>query len=76
MLNIILQSFIFLLGASSIWFIAQKKPWSRWGYIFGLASQPFWLISSLENKQYGIAILSLVYGYSWSIGIYNYWIKK
>ena len=67
---------IILFGCSAIWFVGRKEKWGRWGYIFGLCSQPFWFWTSIVNEQYGIMILSLWYTYSWIQGIYNFWIKK
>ena len=70
------QIAIIILGASSIWLVGRLEKWSRWGYIIGLCSQPFWLYTSIHNEQLGIALLSIWYGYAWGQGFYNYWIKK
>jgi len=72
----IFQILIFVFGASAIWFVSRKEKWKRVGYILGLLGQPFWIITSVEKEQWGILALSLFYIYSWSQGIYNYWIKK
>lgn len=68
------QIFIMVFGASAIWFVGRKEKWKRWGYIFGIISQPFWFYTSYTNEQWGILIMSLFYTYSWIQGIYNYWI--
>lgn len=68
------QLAIFFLGCSAIWVIGRREEWNRWGYILGLCSQPFWLWTSIINEQWGIAVLSLWYAYSWGQGVYNYWI--
>jgi len=67
---------IMIFGASAIWFVGRKEKWKRWGYILGLIGQPFWIYSSIVNEQWGILIMTLFYTYSWSQGIYNYWIKN
>ena len=67
---------IAILGGSAIWLVGRKEKWGRWGYIFGLLSQPFWLYSAYTNKQWGIFTLSMWYTYSWCQGIYNYWIRS
>jgi len=67
---------IFLLGASSIWFVSRKEKWKRWGYIIGLCGQPFWIYMSINTHQWGLLALTFVYIYNWSMGIHNYWIKK
>lgn len=71
----IAQVGIMIFGASAIWFVGRKESWKRWGYILGLLGQPFWIYSSVVNEQWGILIMTLFYTYSWSQGIYNYWIK-
>jgi hypothetical protein len=72
----ICQIWIVLFGCSAIWFVGRKEEWKRLGYIFGLLSQPAWLYTAIEHKQWGIALLSLWYTYAWSQGVYNYWIRK
>lgn len=74
-LNTFSQVMIFIMGAAAIWFVSRKEDWKRWGYIIGLASQPFWLFTSFTTKQWGIFALSIWYAYSWGMGVYNYWIK-
>ena len=66
---------ILLFGCPAIWFVGRKEDWKRWGYILGMCSQPFWFYTSISKGQWGIAVLSLWYLYSWSQGVYNYWIK-
>lgn len=70
-----IQVMIFIFGASGIWFVSRKEDWKRWGYILGLMGQPFWFYSALTNEQWGILALTAFYTYSWSQGIFNYWIK-
>jgi hypothetical protein len=74
MVVMILQIGIMLFGASAIWLVGRKESWKRWGYILGMCGQPFWIISSIQNEQWGILIMTLVYAYSWGQGIWNYWI--
>jgi hypothetical protein len=69
------QIAIMIFGASAIWFVGRKEKWSRWGYILGLCGQPFWILTTIENTQWGILIMTLFYTYSWSQGIWNYWIN-
>lgn len=70
-----IQSIILILSASSIWLVTREEDWKKYGYPIGLASQPFWAYSSFVNEQWGIFALTLFYTYSWSQGIYNYFIK-
>lgn len=70
------QVFILLSSCSAIWFVGRKEEWKRWGYIFGMIGQPFWLIETFKGEQWGIFVVCLWYTYSWGQGIWNYWIKK
>ncbi len=74
-MNILSQICVMIFGASAIWLVGRKEDWRRWGYIFGLCGQPFWIYSFITNQQYGMLIMTIFYTYSWSMGIYNYWIK-
>jgi len=70
------QIMILILGAGAVWLVSQKKSYKKYGYILGLLGQPFWLYTTITNKQLGMFILTLFYIYSWSLGVYNYFIKK
>jgi nicotinamide riboside transporter PnuC len=72
----IVQISIFVLGATAIWFVSRRERWSRWGYIIGLISQPFWLYTTIKNQQWGMVALSVWYTYSWFQGIWNFWIRE
>lgn len=67
LLELFSQIAITILGILSIVLIAMKN---KWGFVFGLASQPFWFITSYLNEQWGIFLLSFVYLGSWIYGIY------
>ncbi len=69
------QIFIGLFGATAVWLVGRREHWRRWGYILGLMSQPFWYWTTIEHRQWGIAVLSLWYTYSWAQGVWNYWIR-
>ena len=75
-LNLISQIAIVFFGATAIWFVSRKDDWKRVGYILGLCAQPFWFYIAISTQQWGILVISIWYTYSWSIGVYNYWIKK
>jgi len=75
-MDILIQLWILLFGGLAVWFVGRLESWKRWGYIFGLISQPAFLYSLYINWQWGMFLLSLWYTYCWGQGIYNYWIKK
>lgn len=70
------QIWIILFSAPAIWLVSRKEHWKRWGYIFGLLSQPAWYYTTIEHGQWGMVALVTFYTYAWLQGIYNYWIKK
>ncbi len=47
MYEIISQIAIFILGVGAIILVAKKN---KWGFVFGLLSQPFWFITSYVNE--------------------------
>jgi len=63
---------IAVLGISAVILVAKKN---KWGFVLGFVSQPFWLITSFLNKQWGVFLLSVVYVFTWGFGIYE-WFKK
>src|ERR1700740_2542202 len=44
---------------------------SRWGFVIGLATQPFWFYTSFRHRQWGIFIASIFYTFGWAMGIYR-----
>ena len=72
-LDAISQIGITIFGASAIILVARKN---KWGFVLGLIAQPFWLITSYLNKQWGVFLLSAVYIFSWAYGIYEWFYKK
>lgn len=72
MLDTIAQIGIAILGVSAIILVAKKN---KWGFVLGLLSQPFWILTSIINKQWGVFILSIIYVGSWTFGIYNWFFK-
>jgi len=47
MLDTISQIGIFIFGVLGIILVARKN---KWGFVFGLLSQPFWYITAIINK--------------------------
>lgn len=73
--KIICQIWIAVFGAASIWFVARKEKWKRWGYILGMIGEPAWVYTTIKHEQWGMFLLTLWYTYAWGQGVYNYWIK-
>jgi hypothetical protein len=66
---------ILVTGLFAAFLVSRTEHWKRWGYIIGLSGQPFWLYVAYINEQWSIIVLSCVYTYTWSQGIYFYWVK-
>lgn len=75
MIDTVCQIMIFVLGSITIFLLAQKNRWQRWGYIVGLIQEGFWFIAVFRAKQWGIFALCFIYTLCFILGIYNYWIK-
>lgn len=73
MWDIISQVGIAAFGVAAVILVAKKN---KWGFVFGLLSQPFWFITSFINKQWGIFFLSIIYAGSWILGIYEWFYKN
>lgn len=72
----IIQAIIFVFGTSAIYLVGRKEHWRRWGFILGLAGQPFWFYTFFTAEQWGMLCMCLMYTYSWGNGVWNHWIKK
>lgn len=69
----ICQFAILLLTPSAILLISKKI---KWGFVLGLISQPFWVITTYINKQWGVLIVSVIYLFIWGFGIYEWFYKN
>lgn len=73
----IIQFCIAMTGVIAIWLTQQSnQKIKKFACLFGLLGQPFWFYSAYQAEQWGIFILCIFYAYSWSLGVYNNWIKK
>jgi nicotinamide riboside transporter PnuC len=72
-LDIVSQIGVAIFGIIAIILVSKKN---KWGFVFGLASQPFWLITSFLNKQWGVFLLSIIYVFSWAFGLYEWFFKN
>ena len=73
MYDFVSQIAITLFGALAIILVAKKN---KWGFVVGLASQPFWFITSFINEQWGVFLISIIYTGTWFFGIYEWFFKK
>jgi hypothetical protein len=68
----IAQSAILILSAAALWLLSCKSP-NRWGWLVGLASQPFWLYETWQAAQWGMFANSLVFTAIYARGLRNHW---
>jgi len=73
MLDEIAQVGVFVLSILAVVLVSRKN---RWGFVSGLLSQPFWLITSYLNGQIGVFAVSIAMAVSWSYGVYNWFFKN
>ena len=75
-MKIIAQAAIILFSCLSIWLLSRKHAGiRRWGYIAGLAGQPFWIYAALDSGQWGVFGVSLWFTYCHLSGIHTHWIR-
>lgn len=71
------QAAIFVLSILSVWCVTSRsEAVRRWGPVFGLCSQPFWLYATWRAGQYGMFSVSVIYTGMWARGIFNSWWAK
>lgn len=72
MWDLIAQIGIAVFGITAIILVSRKN---KWGFVFGLLSQPFWFATAILNEQWGVFLLSIIYAGSWIYGIYEWFFK-
>jgi hypothetical protein len=73
MLDLIAQIGLTVLSPLSIILVAKKN---KWGFVTGLFSEPFWFATAIINKQWGVFAVTIVFTFSWILGIYEWFFKK
>lgn len=69
----ITQVAVAILGGAAILLVSRDGPLRAWGFLLGLASQPFWLLATWQARQWGMFLLSLWYCLGWGLGVWRYW---
>jgi len=54
------------LGAAAIWKLGENN---RWGFVIGLAAQPFWFYTAIYNRQWGVLVAAVIYTVAWTRGV-------
>ncbi len=72
----ILQTLIAVLSLAatylSLHLLESRRRHACW---FGIVVQPLWLISTVDAHQWGMTLLSVVYGAIYAKSAWQYWIK-
>lgn len=61
-----------ILSISAMILVARKN---KWGFVLGFLSQPFWIITSYINNQWGVFFVSIIYTFTWAYGIHQWFYK-
>jgi len=72
-LDFVAQIGVFIFGVIAIILVSRKN---KWGFVFGLLSQPFWFITAYTNRQWGVFLLTFIYTGSWMYGIREWFFKN
>lgn len=69
-IDMALETAILILTAWSIWILTSEAP--RWGFVVGLASQPFYIVATWRARRWGMFIVAWMLCGFWSRGIVNH----
>lgn len=72
-LDTIAQVGVSTLGVLAMILVSRKN---KWGFVIGLASQPFWLLTSAINHLWGVLFLNIVYTFTWIYGVHQWFFKR
>lgn len=67
------QGAILLLSSAAMWVLAMPAPANRWGFVIGLAAQPFWFIATWRARQWGMFANTFIYTAALLVGLRNHW---
>jgi hypothetical protein len=61
---------------AAVWAVARTDRWHRWGFVFGLSSEPAFLYAAWESRQWGILLLTVWWTYYWGVGAWRRFGKR
>lgn len=74
--EIIAQTGIALCGATAVRLSQDESAARRrWSSVLGLCGQPFWIVETAINHQWGVLAMTLLYTWSWGKGFWSNWVK-
>ena len=72
-LDVVAQIGMVLFSVTAIVLVARQN---RWGFVFGLFAQPFYLATHLIHSQWGGVACTMAFTASWLYGIYLQFFRK
>lgn len=66
---------IVVCSGAAAWLVGRRESWRRWGFIVGLAGQPFWAWAAWKGHQGGVLLMVAWYAFAYAQGVWNYWIR-
>lgn len=74
--NDVVQALLMIFSAAAIGLVTSDDPKRRrWGPVFGILGQPFWIYSAFHSGQWGICVLSIWYTVQWVKAIHTMWVS-
>jgi len=68
---------ILVFSVTAAYMLNDHRPkMRRWGPVFGLLGQPFWMWSTFAAHQWGIFAMTFIYTGMSIRGFYNMWLRK
>ena len=69
------QILLSVLSGLGIFILSRPEKWNKWGFVFGVFSQPFWLYTILYHNQYYMIPIELWFTFAYAQGVYYRFIK-
>lgn len=66
-----IQAYVFVFSALAVYCTARVDRWHRWGFVFGLASEPAWFYFAWLTDSWGILALTVWWSWSWAQGAWR-----
>lgn len=74
MTDLLVQLGIAITGVLAAWVNQDPRDQvRRWGCLFGLAGQPFWVWAAVDAHQWGVLAVTLCYTVAFLRGVWHFW---
>ena len=72
-LDVVTQAGATILGILFVILVGKKN---KWGFVAGLASQPFWYATTIIHHQWILIAVNIVYTYSYAVGFREWFFQN